>query len=134
MANPDDSRHIQVKSGDEMVAEAEIWPAQESGTARASLRAEAGHIPPGSRASLVDAVMDQPEVQGSAQLKAAIPLGDGESLDRLRERTEDLTARPAGSPRSCTRRYRPPATENRARSQATRTRSHATSQPRDPAA
>jgi hypothetical protein len=30
-------------------------------------------------------------------LKAAIPLGDGESLDRLRERTEDLTARPAGS-------------------------------------
>lgn len=97
MANPDDSRHIQVKSGDETVAEAEIWPAQESGTARASLRAEAGHIPPGSRASLVDAVMDQPEVQGSAQLKAAIPLGDGESLDRLRERTEDLTARPAGS-------------------------------------
>jgi hypothetical protein len=41
--------------------------------------------------------MDQPEVQGSAQLKAAIPLGDSESLERLRERTEDLTTRPAGS-------------------------------------
>jgi hypothetical protein len=97
MANPDDSRHIQVKSGDETVAEAEIWAAQESGTAHASLRAEPGHIPPGSRASLVDAVMDLPEVQGSAQLKAAVPLGDSESLERLRERTEDLTSRPAGS-------------------------------------
>jgi hypothetical protein len=97
MANPDDSRHIQVKSGDETVAEAEIWAAQESGTAHASLRAEPGHIPPGSRASLVDAVMDLPEVQASSRLEATIPLGDGELLGRLRERTQDAVTRPAGS-------------------------------------
>jgi hypothetical protein len=41
--------------------------------------------------------MDLPEVQASARLEAAIPLGDGESLERLRERTEDTITRPAGS-------------------------------------
>ena len=51
----------------------------------------------GSRASLVDAVLDLPEVQKRPHLKAAVPLGDSESLERLRERTEDLTARAAGS-------------------------------------
>lgn len=31
------------------------------------------------------------------QLEAAAPLGDSESLEQLRERTEDSTTRPAGS-------------------------------------
>jgi hypothetical protein len=41
--------------------------------------------------------MDLPEVQASEHLKATVPLGDGESLERLRERTDDTTTRPAGS-------------------------------------
>jgi len=41
--------------------------------------------------------MDLPEVQASARLEATIPLGDGESLERLRERTTDTATRPAGS-------------------------------------
>jgi hypothetical protein len=61
------------------------------------LHAASGHIAPGSRASLVDAVMDLPEVAQSARLKAAVPLGDTESLWRLRERTDDTVTRPAGS-------------------------------------
>jgi hypothetical protein len=36
-------------------------------------------------------------VQASARLEATIPRGDGESLERLRERTEDMVTRPAGS-------------------------------------
>jgi hypothetical protein len=54
-------------------------------------------VTPGTRAGLVDAVMDLPEVQASARLEAAVPRGDGESLERLRERTEDTATRPAGS-------------------------------------
>jgi hypothetical protein len=42
-------------------------------------------------------VMDLPEVRASARLEATVPLGDGESLDRLRERTEDAVTRQAGS-------------------------------------
>lgn len=81
-----------------MVAAAEVTTSRESGgTVQASLRAASGHIAPGSRASLVDAVMDLPEVQASRHLKASVPLGDGESLERLRERTDDSTTRPAGA-------------------------------------
>jgi hypothetical protein len=41
--------------------------------------------------------VDLPEVQASGRLEATIPLGDSETLDRLRERAEDTTTRPAGS-------------------------------------
>ena len=41
--------------------------------------------------------MDLPGVQASSRLEATVPLGDAESLERLRERTEDTVARPAGS-------------------------------------
>jgi hypothetical protein len=41
--------------------------------------------------------MDLPEVQDSAHLAAAVPLGDSELLQRLRERAQDVTTRPAGS-------------------------------------
>jgi hypothetical protein len=96
MTNRDDSRRIEIRDGDRTVAAAEV-SAQPGGTAQASLHAAAGHIAPGSRADLVDAVMDLPEVQESARLEATVPLGDSETLQRLRERTEETTTRPAGS-------------------------------------
>ena len=98
MTDPYTSRHIEIKDGDQTVAAAEVTISQDAGgTAQASLHAAPGHIAPGSRASLVDAVMDLPEVQHSARLKAAVPLGDTETLWRLRERTDDTVTRPAGS-------------------------------------
>lgn len=98
MTTPDTPRRIEVDDGDQTVAAAEVTiSAEDDGTARASLHASAGHITPGTRASLVDAVMDLPEVRASAHLQATVPLGDAESLERLRERTEDAVTRPAGS-------------------------------------
>lgn len=98
MADPGTPRHVEVKKGDQTVAAAEVTTSQEAdGTAQASLHAAAGHIAPGSRASLVDAVLDLPGVQASARLEATVPLGDGESLERLRQRTDDTAIRPAGS-------------------------------------
>jgi hypothetical protein len=41
--------------------------------------------------------MDLPEVQASSRLEATVPLGDADSLQRLRERTQDPVTRPAGS-------------------------------------
>ena len=98
MTDPGTPRHVEIKDGDQTVAAAEVTTSQEAGgTAQASLHAAPGHIAPGSRASLVDAVMDLPEVQASEHLQATVPLGDGESLERLRERTDNTTTRPAGS-------------------------------------
>ena len=98
MTSPDTPQHVEIKDGAQTVAAAEVRASQQAGgTVQASLRAASGHIAPGSRASLVDAVMDLPEVQQSARLKAAVPLGDTESLWRLRERTDDTVTRAAGS-------------------------------------
>ena len=96
MSNPEDARRVEIKDDDQTVAAADVAQ-QPDGAARASLHPTSGHVPPGSRADLVDAVVDLPEVQESGRLEASVPLGDSEALARLRERTEDTATRPAGS-------------------------------------
>jgi len=86
MAAHDWYQHIEVSDGGRTVAAAEVIISGGSGgTARASLRAESGHIAPGRRASLVDAVLDLPAVRES------------ESLHRLEQRCRDVRTHPAGS-------------------------------------
>ena len=94
----DQPRRVEVKDDGETVAAAEVTPVDDSGgTVRTSLLPSSAPTPPGSRASLVDAVMDLPEVRAGSRLEATVPLGDAESLERLRERTEQTVTRPAGS-------------------------------------
>jgi hypothetical protein len=98
MSNPDPARYVEVRDGDHIVAAAEVTTAKgPEGTARTSLHATSPDVPAGHRTNLVDAVMDSPEVQASTRLEATIPLGDGELLERLRQRTRDAIIRPAGS-------------------------------------
>jgi hypothetical protein len=98
MTSPDKSRRVEVRDDDQTVAGAEVMTLGNAvGTIRTSLLPSSGHTPPGSRASLVDAVMDLSEVRASSRLEATVPLGDAESLARLRERSEDTVTRPAGS-------------------------------------
>ena len=94
----DKSRRVEIKDEDKTIAAAEVTTLDDSeGTIRTTLHPSSGPTPPGSRASLVDAIMDLPEVQSSPRLEATVPLGDTESLERLRERTEDTVTRSAGS-------------------------------------
>jgi hypothetical protein len=96
MTFPETPRYVEIRDRGQIVAAAEVsTPA--AGTARTSLHAAAGHVAPGWRADLVDAVLDLPEVRASERLEATVPIGDGEFLDRLRERTTDAVTRPAGS-------------------------------------
>ena len=98
MTSPYEPVHVEFKAGEQTVAVAEVTPCEQAGgTVRMSLYPSSGHIPPGSRAGLVDSVMDLPEVRASARLEATVPLGDAEALQRLRERTRDAVTRPAGS-------------------------------------
>jgi hypothetical protein len=97
MTDPGPHHHLEIKEGEETVAAADVTIPPGTGTAQASLRAAAGQIPPGRRSSLVDAVMDLPEVRDSDRLEAALPLGDAETLARLRERSENSTTRAAGA-------------------------------------
>jgi hypothetical protein len=96
MTNPDEARRVEIKEGEQTVAAADVSQ-QPDGATRASLHPTSGHVAPGHRAELVDAIVDLPEVQDSDRLEASVPLGDSEALDRLRERTEETETRPAGS-------------------------------------
>ena len=99
MTNPKTPRHVEIKDQDDhTAAEAEVTTDRgPEGTVRTSMHAKDAYVRTGHRARLVDAVMDLPEVQASDRVEAAIPYGDGESLERLRERTEDAQARAAGA-------------------------------------
>ena len=65
--------------------------------ARASLHLESGHLPVGTRARLVDAVLDAPEVSSCQHVQVAFPLGDAETLDRVRERCDTGAVRAVGA-------------------------------------
>jgi hypothetical protein len=97
MTGHDLHQRVEVSDDDRTVATAEVTTCEGSGgTARVSLRAEPGHITPGCRASLADAVLDLPEVQESGRVEAAFRLGDCEPLHRLQERCQDVSTHPAG--------------------------------------
>jgi hypothetical protein len=103
-------RHVEVSDGGRTVAAAEVIISGEpGGTARVSLRAEAGHITPGRRASLVDAVLDLPGVRDGARLEAAFPLGDGEWLQRFRQCRQDVSSRRRDAAPCWMRAFRPAA-------------------------
>ena len=98
MGEHDLHRHVELSDSHGVVAAAEVTISPEPGRpAWASLRAAAGHLTPGARARLVDAVLGLPELHDGARLQAAFPLGDTETLYRFRERCTDVTAHPAGT-------------------------------------
>jgi hypothetical protein len=98
MTDPETSRHVEVRDDDDHTAAvAEVTTARgPDGTVRASMYAKSEHVRPGDRAALVDEVMGLPEVKASGRVEAAVPLGDAESVERLRERTDDAVLRAAG--------------------------------------
>jgi hypothetical protein len=97
MTDSESPRHIEIKDDDRTAAVAEVTTDRgPEGTVRASMYAKNEHVRPGDRAALVDEVMDLPEVQASDRMEATVPLGDAESVERLRERTDDTVLRAAG--------------------------------------
>ncbi|MGH3210979.1 MAG: hypothetical protein ACRDNO_24805, partial [Trebonia sp.] len=98
MTDPEKSRHVEIRDDDDRTAAvAEVTTAQgPEGTVRTSMYAKGEHVRRGDRAALVDEVMGLPEVQASDRVEAAVPYGDAESVERLRERTDDAVLRAAG--------------------------------------
>jgi hypothetical protein len=99
MTDPETSRHVEIKDDDDRTAAvADVTTARgPDGTVRTSMYAKNENVRPGDRAALVDEVMDLPEVKASDRVEASVPFGDAESVERLRERTDDATLRAAGS-------------------------------------
>ena len=79
------------------LATAEIYPTAVAGVVHTELHVESGHLPAGTRARLVDAVLAHPDVDHAERLLATMPLGDVEMLERVRERCGEVEAHAAGA-------------------------------------
>ena len=90
-------QYITLTDEGQLLAEATIRSATHRPSIHADLHVEAGHLPVGTRTRLVDAVLDATAVEPGIHLQVTLPAGDGEILDRLRERCDDLQTRSAGA-------------------------------------
>jgi hypothetical protein len=88
---------VQIRVDGHVLADAEVHRTDDPRVVRSELHAESGQLPPGTRGRLVDAVLDHPSVDGAEHLFAVMPMGNTEMLDRVRERTADVTTRAAGA-------------------------------------
>jgi hypothetical protein len=92
----EDRKHVTVQHDERTIAAAELQTLQNEDSLHASLSVDAGQLPPRTRTQLVDSVLDQPELTPGTRFKATVPAGDGEMLDRIRERCRDVETHRAG--------------------------------------
>lgn len=90
-------QNVSVDDGEHVITADVVTSSDPHEPAEAIVHATAGHLAPGTRTRLIDAVLDLLEVRDSHHLVATVPLGDAESLLRLDERCDDMTVRAAGS-------------------------------------
>jgi hypothetical protein len=90
-------QYITLTDEGQVLAEATIRSATHRPSVHADLHVEAGHLPVGTRTRLVDAVLDLTAAEPGTHLQVTLPAGDGEILDRLRDRCDDLQIRSAGA-------------------------------------
>jgi hypothetical protein len=88
---------VQVQADGRVLAEAEIRRTEVPGVVASAMHVESGHLPLGTCARLVDAVLADPEVGRAERLVATMPLNDTEMLDRVRQRSGEVAARAAGA-------------------------------------
>lgn len=87
-------QHITIEDNGHLLAEAFIQSHPD--LVDAQLRVETGHIQPGARSQLVDAVLEMPNVPPGTRLEITLPTGDAEMLEQIRNRCHDINTRVAG--------------------------------------
>ena len=88
---------IRIEADGHTLATAELHPTGTAGVVHSDMHVESGHLPVGTRALLVDAVLAHPDVDHADRLVATMPLGDTEMLARVRERCDQVEAHAAGA-------------------------------------
>ena len=97
MTSPPDVHHITVESDGRLTAAADVRETEDPATVCSALHVESGQLPPGTRARLVDAVLDDPRIRRASRLIATMPTGDTDMLERIRERAVAVEARAVGA-------------------------------------
>jgi hypothetical protein len=97
MTRSSDRPTILIELDGHTLATAEVHRTDVAGLVHTDLHVESGHLPAGTGARLVDAVLAHPDVDHAERLLATMPLGDVEMLERVRERCEQVQAHAAGA-------------------------------------
>ena len=92
-----DSHEIAIKVDGHLAALAQVSGTDDPAVVRSAMHISAGHLPPGTRARLVDAVLDDPKVAAASHLAATMPAGDIEMVERVRERADAVEVRATGA-------------------------------------
>ena len=91
------SHEIEIEVDGRLAAVATVSGTADPRVVRSAMHVESGHLPPGTRTRLVDAVLDDDQVSSAEHLAASMPMGDTELLDRVRERGSNVEVRAAGA-------------------------------------
>jgi len=97
MNQSSDSHEIEIEVDGHVAASAQVSGTGDPDFVRSAMHVESGNLPAGTRARLVDAVLDDPQVQAASHLAACMPTSDTEMLARVRERTGTVEVRAMGS-------------------------------------
>ena len=97
MTRSADHPTILIETNGHTVATAEVHRTDVAGLVHTDLHVESGHLPAGTGARLVDAVLAHPDVDHADRMVATMPLGDTEMLQRVRERCAQVQAHAAGA-------------------------------------
>jgi hypothetical protein len=89
---------VRITEDGRLLAEAEVHvPAAQPDPVRVSVHVGSGHVPPHTRARLLDRVLTVPGITPGRSLDLTIPLGDPDLLDALRARCRTVRPRAAGA-------------------------------------
>ena len=93
----DDQNRISLEKDGRLLAEATLSDVDPDGRLKAQVHVEAGHLPPGTRTAMAEAIHERVQSSSAEHLTAAVPLGDGELIDGLARPLSDVTLRAAGA-------------------------------------
>ena len=97
MTRSADRPTILIETNGHTLATAEVHRTGDAGLVHTDLHVESGHLPAGTAARLVDAVLAHPDVDQADRMLATMPLGDTEMLERVRERCDEVETHAAGA-------------------------------------
>jgi hypothetical protein len=92
-----ENKQFSIEEDGQVVAEATVLPPDSDGEARAQVTVAPGHLPPGTRQRVSDAVHEVVTDTDADRLTASVPLGDAELVQGISSRLEEAETRAAGS-------------------------------------
>ena len=95
--NDSSASHVEVAQDGSVVAFADVDRPEGADAAHAALHVEAGHCAPDTGSRLVDAVLDTPQVREAGTVVAALPRGEADALQHVKDRLPASTTRAAGA-------------------------------------